>query len=202
MLKTNLAAFFFIASAFTVSQTALADGGLFVEPGVTYQQYNSSISYPAPFSNSTGKVSGLGLMGRVGFHINDVFFVAADARFARPTFKDSSNNLNSTANQYDLGPVVGVQTPVVGLRVWATYILTSQLDPAESNSFDYKFNNGTGYRIGAGFHVGIVSLNLEYQKIDYSNTTVEKMGPISGNTDSIKFNGDGWIASVSFPLEM
>ena len=119
MLKKNIAAFFFVASAFTLSESALADGGLFVEPGVTYQQYDSSIT-----------------------------------------------------------------------------------DPAESNGFDYKFNNGTGYRVGAGFHAGIVSLNLEYQKINYSNTTVEKLGPLTGNSDSIKFNGDGRIGSVSFPLEM
>src|SRR6185312_10031759 len=104
--------------------TAQAEGhtGLFVEPGLTYQSYSSSITYPAPFSNSTGSVYGPGLMARLGFHATDALFIAADARYSRPTFKDSTNNLNSTAAQYDIGPVIGVAMPVVGLRVWATWI--------------------------------------------------------------------------------
>jgi hypothetical protein len=183
---------------------AAGDAGLFVEPGVTYSQYDSSIDYPAPFSNSKGEVKGFGLMARLGFHISDVVFVAADARYSMPKFKDSTNNLDANAKQMDIGPVVGVQMPVVGLRVWGEYVAASQLDPDASNGFDYKFTDGKGYRIGAGFRVAIVSLNLEYQKIDYDKTTVQQLGGFATNTDTdmIHFNGEGWVASVSFPLEL
>jgi hypothetical protein len=181
---------------------AAADSGLFVEPGVTYQALSSSIDYPAPFSNSTGKLRGFGIMGRLGFHINDAVFVAADARWAKPRFKDSTNGLDADATYFDIGPVVGVQMPVVGLRVWAGWIATSTLDPEASNGFDYKFSGGNGYRVGAGFHVAVVSLNLEYQHLKYGTTTVENAGPLTGNYDSIKYNGDGWFLSVSFPIEL
>lgn len=195
-----------LLTAFFLSPWAAAEGatGLFIEPGITYQSYSSSIAYPAPFSNSTGSVAGLGLMARLGFHVSDVFFVAADARYAQPTFKDSTNNLSASAQEYDLGPVAGIQMPFAGLRVWATYIVTSQLSPGASNGFQYKFSDGSGYRIGAGFHLLAVSLNLEYQQIKYSNTTIEELGPFTPNTNtsSINFNGGGWIVSVSFPFEM
>ena len=161
-----------LTAAALFSFASFADsGGLYVEPGVTYQSYKSSITYPAPFSNSTGNVNGFGLVARLGFHIDEAFFVAADARYSHPDYKDSTNNLNSSATEYDLGPVVGIQMPVVGLRVWAGYILVSQLDPKGSNNVDYKFTDGTGYRVGAGFHVAMLSLNLEYQKLKYGKTT-------------------------------
>lgn len=203
-MKTARALAIALTLGLTPAAFAAEGGGLFVEPGVTYQQYDSSIDYPAPFSNSTGEVKGFGLMGRVGFHINEVLFAGADVRYAMPKFEDSTNSLSSDATEFDYGPVVGIQMPDIGLRVWGSYILGSELDPKSSNGFDYKFTKGTGYRIGAGFRVAIVSLNLEYQKIDYDRTTVEQIGPFTGSsdTDQIKFNGAGWIASVSFPLEM
>lgn len=178
------------------------DGGLFVEPGVTYQIYDSTIHWPAPFSNSTGKVQGWGIMGRFGFHIDNVFFVAADGRWSMPNFKDSSVNYDASATQWDLGPTVGVQMPwVVGLRVWATYVATSQLDPKSSGNFDVKMNDGKGYRVGAGFKLAIVSVNLEYQKIDYDNIKVQSAGPLTGQLNS-KYAGEGWVLSASFPLAL
>ncbi len=179
-------------------------GGLFVEPGVTYQAYESTIHWPAPFSDSTGKVEGFGILGRLGFHINEVFFVAADARYSQPHFKDSSVNYDASAAQFDLGPTVGVQMPtLLGLRVWGTYVATSQLDPKSSHNLDLKFSDGKGYRIGAGIKLAIVSLNLEYQKVDYGKTNIEALGPFTvGTTDRVKYNGEGWVASVSFPLEL
>ncbi|MGE3759370.1 MAG: outer membrane beta-barrel protein [Pseudobdellovibrionaceae bacterium] len=178
------------------------DGGLFVEPGVTYQIYDSTIQWPAPFSNSTGKVQGWGVMGRFGLHVDSVFFVAVDARFSLPHFKDSSVNYDASATQWDLGPSVGVQMPwVVGLRLWATYVATSQLDPKSSGNFDVKMNDGKGYRVGAGFKLAIVSLNLEYQKVDYDNIKVQSAGPLSGQLNS-KYAGEGWVLSASFPLAL
>lgn len=196
-----------LLAGLTIAPTVYAQedsGGLFVEPGLTYSMYDSSINYPAPFDDSSGEVRGIGLMARLGFHINEAIFVAGDARYSMPKFTDSTNDLDSKAKGYDIGPSVGMQMPDIGLRIWGTYILASELDPEASNGFDYKFTGGKGYRIGAGFRLAMVSLNLEWQKIKYDSTDIEQIGPLSGagSTDSISFDGDGWIASVSFPLEL
>jgi hypothetical protein len=93
--------------------------------------------------------------------------------------------------------------PDIGLRVWGSYIVESELDPKGSGNFDFKFNKGTGWRVGAGFRVAIVSLNLEYQKLEYDRTVVEEIGPFTGiDLNSVKYNPETWIASVSFPLEL
>lgn len=178
-------------------------GGFYVEPGLTYQIQQSTIHNPSPFNNSTAKVQGFGLMGRVGFHINDMFFVALDARYSIPQYKDSAVSYDTSATTYDLGPSVGVQMPITGLRVWATWIVNSELDPKGTSNVDYKFTGGQGYRVGVGFQVVMVSLNLEYQQINYGNTNFQNASIFSGSsTDSIKYKGDGWIASVSFPIAL
>lgn len=204
-MRTTLCKTALALSLLTVSPTILAaeNGGLFVEPGFTYSSYESSVKWPAPFTASDGEVNGLGLMARLGFHINEVFFVAADGRYSQPKFKDSTNNLDASATEFDYGPTVGIQMPNFGLRVWGTYIAGSELDPKISRNLDLKFTGGTGYRIGAGFKLFLLSLNLEYQKLDYDKTTVEAIGPFTpGTTTDVKFEGEGWIASLSFPLSI
>jgi hypothetical protein len=130
-------------------------------------------------------------------------FLAADARYSRPQFKDSSNNLDSQATAYNYGPVLGIQMPGVGLRLWGTYVMDGQLDPEESNQVDVKFNKPTGYRVGAGFHLGYVSLNLEYQDLKYDSTTLEKIGPFTGSaSDNIRLQDKAYVGSVSFPIDL
>lgn len=189
---------------FTALTTSVAQaaGGLFVEPMLTYETGDATIDYPAPWSNSTGTVQGLGIGGRVGLHLSEVFFAALDVRYAKPTFKNSSNNLDSASALYNYGPVVGLQTPIIGLRVWGSYVLDGQLDPEESNSVDLKFTQAQGYRVGVGFQIIMLSLNLEYQDLKYGSTTVEKLGPFAANaSDSVSLKNKSYIVSVSFPLE-
>lgn len=187
--------------------TARADekGGLFVEPMVTYEGHSdTSIDWPAPFTNSTGSVEGFGVGARLGFHVGEIFFLGAEGRYSKPTFKDSSNNLSADADAYNYGLVAGVQAPVWGLRVWGSWIAGGELNPKEDNSVDFKFKDGQGYRIGAGIHLSIVSLNLEYQNMKYGTTEVEQLGPFATNTtfgDS-ELKNESYILSVSFPIEL
>ena len=181
---------------------AKAEGGLFVEPMVTYEKGDSSIDYPSPFNNSTGSVNGLGIGARIGAHASDTVFLAADVRYSKPQFKDSSNDFDSTATSYNYGPAVGVQMPVVGLRLLGSYVLGGQLDPEESKGFDLKFTDARGPRFGVGFQVVAVSLNLEYQDLEYGKTTVEKAGPFSGSSDDIKLRDKSYVMSVSFPINL
>jgi len=192
-----------LAGTRAVAEENESAAGLFVEPAVTYESSNSSVTMPAPLGDTTGTVNGFGLGARLGFHFEGIVFAGVDARYAMPTFKDSSG-YNASATEMNYGPVVGIQTPLVGLRVWGSYILGGELNPDKSGSFDVKFSNASGYRIGAGFRVAVVSLNLEYQEVTYKTSTLEQIGPFSPGTnfDSVNLKDKSWIASVSFPIAL
>jgi hypothetical protein len=202
-MKTRFLA---LASVFVVglgasfsAQAQEHQGGLFVEPGVFYDTGTTTTQYPTGDSGGTSK--GFGVAGRLGFHIGEAFFVAADARYSMPKFSDG--RIDASGDAYQVGPVVGLQTPVAGLRVWAEYIAQAQLDPGGSNNFDLKFKNGTGFGVGGGFRILAVSLNLEYQRLNYGTTEVQNAGLFSNvDTDNTKLKNEAWIASVSFPIEL
>lgn len=177
--------------------------GLFLEPGITYELGDTTINYPSPLANSTGSVQGLGLAARAGVHLFEAFFLGLDYRYSMPQFKDSSDNYDEKAIATNWGPVVGMQMPIVGLRIWGSYIMDGELNPDKSRNFDVKFAKATGYRVGAGFQLILVSLNLEYQQLKYDQTNLEQAGPFSANTtlNQVNLENKTWLASVSFPLE-
>ena len=195
-----LATIFSVGTAASSANAENLGGGLYAEPGLTYETGTTTATYPTGDSGGTNR--GFGLMGRLGFHLSDVFFVAADARYSHPHYSDG--RVDSDADAYQVGPVVGLQTPVVGLRVWAEYVAQAQLDPASSNNFDLKFKNGTGFNVGAGFHVLAVSVNLEYQRLSYATTEIQSFGPLHnlGDTDNTKLRNEAYILSVTFPIEI
>lgn len=180
-------------------------GGLFIEPMVTYTREEATIktSQIPLFTDTSGENSGFGLGAKLGFHVSEAVFLGADARFSRLSLTDSSYG-DGTGNAYNFGPTVGVQMPVVGLRIFATYVPWGTFDPdAGSNDFDVKFKNGKGFRIGAGFKIAAVSLNLEWQKMKYDDTEVQSIGSYTANGNtSVDYETEGWIASVSFPLAL
>ena len=186
------------------SNATAAVAGLFVEPSVTYESGTTDVNYPSPLSNSTGDQVGLGIGARLGFHVAEIFFLGADVRYSKPNFKDSSVSYDAESVATNWGPVVGMQMPIVGLRIWGSYVLGAELDPEKSGAFDVKFTKGTGYRVGAGFRLAMVSLNLEYQDLKYGTAHLEKIGPFApGSTfDNVDLESKLWIASVSFPFEL
>lgn len=187
--------------AIGLSSQAIAAGGLFVEPMATYQDLKSDIEYPNTFLNdSSGKAKGVGLGLRLGGHVIDTIFLAADLRYSEPKYEDSNYKADAKASNY--GVTLGMQMPIVGLRIWGTYVADGILDPQEDSGFNLKFTKAQGYRLGAGFHVVILSLNLEYQNIKYGSTELEKLGPFNNINaqDNISLTESGLIASVSFPL--
>lgn len=191
-------AFILLASPLALAEE---DAGLFVEPAITYEVGDLDVNYP--FASSSGETKGFGLGARVGFHVNDVLFVGVDGRYSKLDFQDTNSvfNYDTSADSFNVAPVIGVQMPDIGLRVWGSYILSSNMDPKEDSSIDLKFADGTGYRLGVGFKVYSVSLNLEYQKVDYDKTTIQQVGPITNtSTDGVTLKNETWIASVSFPI--
>jgi hypothetical protein len=187
----------------SIAQADGSDGGLFVEPSITYESGSTSTNYPSPFSSSTGTIIGFGVGARVGFHLNEAFFLALDARYAMPQFKDSSVLYDAKSVSTNWGPVIGLQMPNVGMRLWGSYILGGELNPERSTSFDVNLQNATGYRIGVGFRLAAVSLSLEYQQLKYGKLKLEQLGPFSSGSlfDSVNLANNAWIVGVSFPLQ-
>ena len=202
-LLIPLAAVAVIFSGATKAEAATDAVGLFIEPGVTYERGNTRTDWPLVSNDSTGESNGLGLMARLGFHVADIVFVGLDGRYSMPNFKDSSVNYSAEATQFNWGPVVGVQTPVLGIRVWGGYVAGGWLDPKASGSFDVKLEDGQGYRVGAGLRFLMLSLNLEYQNLKYNKLNVENAGGFTfGSFDNVKPKNESWIVSVSFPFDL
>ena len=178
-------------------------GGLFIEPGVTYERGNGKLDLPSPFDDDKADVNGFGAMARVGFHISEAFFVAADGRYSRPTVDNDDYKADATA--YNYGLTAGVQMPTtLGIRLWGTWVAGGELDPEKDENLDLKFKGANGYRLGGGIKLGIVSLNLEYQQLKYSDAELQKLGPftVGENLDDTDATNDSWIASVSFPFSL
>ncbi|MFM6928738.1 MAG: hypothetical protein ACKOX6_09745 [Bdellovibrio sp.] len=199
---------FFTPLAFllSIAQVSQADdlktGGLFIEPALTYQTGTIDVNFPSPLSDSKEDVKGFGLGLRLGGHAYESLFVALDGRYSRPTYDSSALGGSGAATAYNAGLTLGVQTPVAGLRVWGTYILTGNMDPEKIRNVDVKLNDLKGFRVGAGLYIASLSLNLEYQDAKYDSTTVEEAGPLSGNLDGIDGKDKSYILSVSFPVSL
>lgn len=203
--KTQTLAFG-LAALFSFGAQAQSDvfGGLFVEPSVTYETGAGNINYPGPFSNSSGTSDGFGLGAKLGAHLNEAFFLGLDFRYGMPQFKDSSVHYSARATSANWGPVIGMQMPNIGMRLWASYVVDGELNPERSGNFDVRFRNASGYRIGTGFKVASLSLNVEYNQLKYGKTILEQLGPFASDSEfsNVNLENNGWLASVSFPLAL
>ncbi len=184
--------------------SALAEGdsqgtGLYLEPGVTYQMTESNIDYSGGIANSLATARGFGVVARGGIHLYERFFVAADARYAMLNFNDNANNLSINATSWDIAPVVGVQMADYGVRLYGGYVLAGNLDPRSTRGFDSKFEDPTGWRLGAGLKLQQLSVNIEWQRIHYGKSVLER--PAGAVPSNIDYNPDGIVASVTFPIE-
>jgi len=193
-----------ILAVFIQAEAQEQNSGLFLEPAVTYELGDSHVNYPSPLSSSTGSQEGFGIGARVGVHMYEAFFLGVDGRYSMPKFKDSTASYDASAVSTNWGPVIGMQMPDIGLRLWGSYILGGTLNPDQSGNLDVKFSDATGYRIGAGFRVMAFSLNLEYQKLDYDKTKLEQLGPFATSTalNNVQLENEAWIVSASFPMEL
>jgi len=191
-------------AAIGLNAQAANEGGLFVEPSISYELSDAELKYPSPFNSTEGSLDGFGIGARVGFHIYESVFIAADGKYTFAKLKDSENDYNADAEYFSLAPVVGFQVPNVGLRVWGGYVLASQVDPDRDQGLDLKFKEGTGFKVGAGFRIKSVSINLDYQDLTYDKTKIESLGSFNTNTnsDDIELNNKSYIVSLSFPIEL
>lgn len=193
-------------SASTDEIRSRRDLGLAIEPMLIYQQEDAKIrtsQLPVISDDTSATSRGYGFGLKLGGHIGDILTAGVDGRYMQTTLDDSAYGKARTT-KYSVGPTVGVQMPIVGLRLFGTYVLAGAVDPeAGTQDVDVRFRDPRGYRLGAGFHIGPISLNLEYENISYLNTQVQSYGLIGGNGNSdIDFDTRGYLASVSFPLSL
>ena len=183
-----------------------SSGGLFVEPMLIYSKNEASIKtsqLPLLTGDSSGTINDTAIGARLGFHVAEIFILAADGRYGKSRFQDS---LYSTADatDYNYGVTAGIQTPIAGIQLFGTYILGGVFDPtAGALNIDMKFTDARGYRVGAGIHILAVSLNLEYQDLTYNNSTIESFGNVTVNqTSKVDATQRGYAVSLGFPIEL
>lgn len=181
------------------------DGGVYIEPMLTYEHGDAEINFPSPLGSSDTDIKGFGLGARLGAHLRESVFLAIDGRYSWTKFDDGRTGINTDATGWNYGPVLGVQLPwVVGLRVWGGYIMDGELNPDKDNGIDAKFEDGKGYRIGAGLKLAMVSLNLEYQNMTFEKTKVDQVGGFNSGASlsGVELDNKSWVLSVSFPLSL
>ncbi len=196
--------FVFVLNAFGIAN-AQSMGGFFVEPMITLEKGNGEVDFPSPFNSSTTNIDGFGVGTRLGFHVFESIFLGVDGRYAMPEFKDSSLGQKIQARSWNYGPVLGLQMPTsLALRFWAGYIFDGQLDPDKDENVDEKFTDATGYRIGAGIKFSFISLNLEFQSLNYDKSEINEIGVFNPgySNSNIDLNTTSWILSASIPISI
>jgi hypothetical protein len=187
----------------TTYSTSVKSAGIFVEPMLTYEYGKAEVDLPRPFNSSQSTANGPGLGVRFGAHVHETIFVAFDGRYSMPNYKNSDADVDRTAKSYNYGAVIGFQAPSpIGLRVWAGYIIGGEMDVEKDGEVDFKFGEASGYRIGGGFKIAMLSLNLEYQEINYAKTTLSNAGIFTGSTSNVDQTNKSVVASVSFPVAL
>jgi hypothetical protein len=203
-LEKSIAVFGLIIFCSSVSKAEESTAGLFIEPAITYETSDALVNYPSPFANTEGTLNGFGLGARVGFHVQSALFLGVDGRYSMPQYKDTHVSYDAKSKSTNWGPVIGIQMPNFGLRIWGTYILGGQLDPDRSGNLNVKFESAAGYRVGVGFRIAVFSANLEYQSLKYDRTNLEQIGPFTSGSQfsNVNLENKSWIASLSFPLQL
>lgn len=196
-MKTLTLALAFFATA-AVSASAHAEG-LFVEPAITYETGSNNINWPV-FGPSTGDTKGAGFDLKLGAHVADMLFLALDGSYSKPNFTNSAVSYSAAADESLFGIIIGGQMPIVGLRLWGGYIFDGTLDPQASGAYDVKFTRAQGYKLGVGFRVLLVSLNLEYSDVKFGSATYQ-VSPVAGQLDE-KLQNKSTVVSVSMPFTL
>lgn len=197
----NICVFFLVTSQANAAEHSI---GVFVEPSAHYEMSDTTVNYPSPLSSSDGSANGFGVGARLGLHLHEMFFVGLDGRYSIPEFKDTSVNYTASSKSMNWGPVVGLQMAEIGLRFWGSYIIDGNLNPDENNGVDIEFRKAKGFRLGTGFRLSVVSLNLEYQDVTYEQTNLQQLGPFAPDADlsGVELENKSWILSISMPLEL
>lgn len=186
----------------TRDEDRLSRGGLFLEPMIFGSQEDVAVESSALTGDTTGTARSYGAALRFGGHVSEIVLLGLDARYSKASM-DGFSYGDVDADVYNLAPMIGLQTPIAGIRLTGSYVLAGENNPDAGNLFDVKFKEATGWRLGAGIHVLAVSVNLEYQDLTYNTTELESVGPLAASSDfDVDANSQGYALTVGFPIEL
>lgn len=177
-------------------------GGFYVEPAIFGSRHDADLKASNIGNDSEGTSNGFGADLKLGAHVGEMFFVAADGRYERSEFEGSALE-DTDVTVWNVGPTLGLQAPYMGARVWGTYVVDGNYNPdSGARAVDYNFTDPYGWRVGAGVRLSAVSLNLEYEDLTYRTTEVESIGDLAaGSGADADFSQRGYAVSLSFPVE-
>ena len=118
----------------------ISPGGFYIEPLLMATQSESSVKtsqLPLIGDDTSGKESGYGLGLRFGAHISEIVLLGVDARYAKTKMQDSSYG-SANAESYNLAPVVGLQTPLFGIRLLGSYVVAGENNPESGTKGSYR----------------------------------------------------------------
>jgi hypothetical protein len=177
-------------------------GGLFIEPAILGSRQDADIESSLTGADTNGTSNGFGVDLKLGGHVNEMFFLAASGRYERTQLEGSAYD-DADADVWTVGPTVGLQAPVFGLRLWGTYVLDGSYNPeAGAQDVNLRFDDPYGWRVGAGIRLSTVSLNLEYEDLTYQKSEIESFGSLPTADVPIDFAQRGYIVSLSFPMDL
>lgn len=183
------------------AEERISRGGFFLEPMIFASQEDMSVE-TSGFGDTSGSARSYGAALRFGGHISEIALLGLDARYSKANI-DGTSYGDVDADVYNIAPMVGLQTPLAGIRLTAGYVLAGENNPDGGNTFDVKFKEAQGWRLGAGIHILAVSVNLEYQDLTYNTTEVESVGPLATSSDfDVDANTQGYALTVGFPIEL
>lgn len=188
----------------TNEKPRISKGGFYIEPMLSAIREDSTLNSTGLGGNTTGTTEGYGVGLRLGGHVSEVLLLGVDGRYSKMKQTDNFYDKNS-ANVFNVAPVIGLQTPLWGIRVLAGYVLLGENSPdANANGVKLRFSEPRGWRLGAGLHAGPVGINLEYQDLKYNKADLLASGNIaaSANVGNIDESTKGYALSLSFPVEL
>ncbi len=177
-------------------------GGFFIEPGIRYDNLSGDLDLPAQFGVSDIEAEGVGANLRVGFHLLDIMFLAAEGNYSEMHIKnDGGSRYSADGSAHSYGPTLGFQTPWAGVRVWGTYLVNGEFDPRSNNGLNLKFRDLNGYKVGLGARFKTFGASVEYQDATYNNVDVQDAGLVAGARD-LELKHTGWLGQISFPFAL
>jgi hypothetical protein len=168
----------FILAIVAMSVFTTAQASFLIEPYLG-MHFNSELEA----GSSDSDASGIGMGARVGWQ-NLGLQLGVNYKMTSFEFDD----FNSDADYNHMGLFVGYEFPVL-IRVWAEYIISSELD------FDNggKYEDASGTTLGFGYTgLPFIALNFEITNVSYEE--------FNGNSLSGDFDLSTYMLSVSLPL--
>lgn len=145
-------------------------------------------------STDSYDMSGVLYGGRLGIrHMG--LMIGGEYLGGNMTVKETTSNV-SFSNQ-NIGAYLGYQFPVLGLRIYGTYFLSSQATAASTPQV--KLSKGNAYKVGIGLQsIPYLAVNLEYFHADYAQANAG-----TGAVDlSPKEQFDVYMLTLSFPIPL